>query len=213
MAGLDRVTAEVHLAVDFDQCHGAPIAGQHCEHDRTQLFALQRQCVRDDGRNRRRTAAPGDAKAVHEVLGIDAGPHDDPQLRELRTHLAEFYGEHPLRRIELGCPSKELVALRIERVVFLATPRDFSVARWITNSGHEDSRDDDASFGGSRGSFPTVCWATAQIGPDPRNVSPRCATYLPQPVVEDSREESRATGWGRRLALRVGGSNRHCGLR
>lgn len=102
MAGRDGIPVEMQLAVDLRQRHWPVVARQHRERSRAEMFAVKRLGVAGDRRDRRRAASAGDAETLHDVLGIDARPEDDPHLRELRADLGKLIGERALCGVELG---------------------------------------------------------------------------------------------------------------
>jgi hypothetical protein len=100
------------------------------------VFAAQGLGVGRDRRQGRWSAAVRDAKAVHDVLGVDAGPHDDAEFGELRPDERELAGQGALRIVELCGLLEQDGALRMERGEFARAMRETSVARRIANSGH-----------------------------------------------------------------------------
>ena len=73
---------------------------------------------------------------MDDVLGIDAGPHDDPQLGELGADLGQLDRKGLLGRVELGGSCEERSALGMERDVRLVTVRNSAVAGGITDRRH-----------------------------------------------------------------------------
>jgi hypothetical protein len=122
--------------VDLDERHAAAIAGEDRERSGAQVFAAQGLGVGCDRRNGRWSAAVCDAEAVHDVLGVDAGPHDDAEFGELRPDVRELAGRGALCVVELCGLLEQDGALRMERGEFAWTMRETPVARRITNSGH-----------------------------------------------------------------------------
>jgi hypothetical protein len=75
MAGLDRVSVEVQLAMDLDQRHRPTVARKHRQTTGPQVATPQRMCVRRHWRNRRRSTPMRDPEPVNDVLRFDARPH------------------------------------------------------------------------------------------------------------------------------------------
>ena len=125
----------------LDECHLAAVAREDGQCGRAQVLASQRMSVGCDGRKGRRTTTVRHAEPVHDVVGVDAGPHHDAHLRKAGTHVRELFGEGPLRIVELGCPVEQGRALRVEDGEFPRTVRDASIAGRITNGGHKNSPD------------------------------------------------------------------------
>jgi hypothetical protein len=104
LAGRDRVAVQVQLSVELDEGHGRAVAGEDGERGRAQMLALERMSVGRGRRDRRRPAAVRHAETVHDVFGLDAGPHDDAHLGEPGADVGEFDREPSLRGVELGRP-------------------------------------------------------------------------------------------------------------
>jgi hypothetical protein len=88
-------------AVDLDELHRAAVVREHREGGVAHGPASQRVCVPRDRRDRRRPVHPRAPVVADDVLRLDAGPHDDAVVRELRADLGELLGELPLREVEL----------------------------------------------------------------------------------------------------------------
>jgi hypothetical protein len=76
------------------------------------------------------------AIAVHDVLRIDARPHHDAHLGELRAHLAELFREQLLRRVELRRPIEQCGASCMKGVELTPAVGDASIARRIFDARH-----------------------------------------------------------------------------
>jgi hypothetical protein len=100
----DRVSVQVQLAMQLDERHLPRVASEDREEGGAQVLALQRLCAARDRWERRRTTAMRDAEALHDVLGVDARPHDDAHLGQSSAHLGELERERLLRGVELCRP-------------------------------------------------------------------------------------------------------------
>jgi hypothetical protein len=80
----------------------------------------------------------GHAVAVHDVLGVDAWPHDDAQLGKLRAHFAEPFRERTLRGVELARAVQQCRALGVVRGELALTVWDAAIARRILDRGHSE---------------------------------------------------------------------------
>jgi hypothetical protein len=78
----------------------------------------------------------GHAIAVHDVLGIDARPHHDAQLGELRAHFAELFRQRTLRGIELGRTVEQRRALGVVGSELSRTMGDAAIPRRILDVRH-----------------------------------------------------------------------------
>jgi hypothetical protein len=56
-----------------------------------------------------------DAETVHDVAGLDTRPHDDPELRQLRTNRGELDCQGPLLGVERARLVEQGRALGVER--------------------------------------------------------------------------------------------------
>lgn len=130
----------MQLAVDLGQLHRPVVARQHGEGSRAEMFAVERLSVAGDRRDRRRSAAAGDAEALLDVYGIDAGPERDPHLGELSADLGELIGECTLRGVELGGFFQECGAFGVVRGEGFGAVRAPSVAGGMAKRRHAGSR-------------------------------------------------------------------------
>ena len=85
------------------------------------------------------------AKAVHDVFGIDARPHHDPELGELCADLRKFNGEGLLRGVELCGAFEQGSAFGVKRDEPGPAVRNGPVAGGIANGGHVSSPDTNES--------------------------------------------------------------------
>ena len=187
--------------MDLDERHSTAVAGEDRERRGTQVFAAQGLSVGCDRRDGRWAAAVCDTEAVHDVLGVDAGPHDDAEFGELGPDVRELAGQGALRIVELCGLLEQDGALRMERGEFAWAMRETPVARRIANCGHvllpKRKR---TGLGGSHSAVaqtPKCCSRD-----DTMNLATPCATY-PALRVEDSSDES-STRVARGLHARVG---------
>jgi hypothetical protein len=139
VAGRDRVAVEVQVAMEFDEGHGALVAGEDRERGGAQVFALEWLGSGCDGWYRGWAAAVGDAEAVDDVFGIDVRPHDDAHLGEAGADLGEFCGEGALRGVEFGGAIEQRGAFGVERGECVWSVGDAPVAGGIADCGHDDS--------------------------------------------------------------------------
>jgi hypothetical protein len=138
MARCDRISVQVQLAVYLDEGHRPAVASEDRQRGRAQMLSAEGLGVGCDRRDRRRTAPVRDAKAVHDVLGVDPGPHDDAQLSQLGAHVRELQGEGPLRIVELGGPSEQCRAFGVELRELARTVWDAPVAGGVTDRGQNE---------------------------------------------------------------------------
>jgi hypothetical protein len=136
MTRRDGVSVQVQLAMYLDERHLATVASEDREHRGTQVFAAQRLGVGRYGRDGRWSAAVCDAEPVHDVLGVDAGPHDDTQLGELRPNDRKFAGEGALSGVEPSGAVEQSGTLGVEHGELVRAVRHTPVARRIANGGH-----------------------------------------------------------------------------
>ena len=122
--------------MDLDERHLSAIAGEDRERGGTQVFAAQGLGVGCNRRDGRWAAATRDTEAVHDVLGVDAGPHDDAEFGELCPDVRELAGQGALRVVELCGLLEQDGALRMKRGEFAWAMRETPVARRIANSRH-----------------------------------------------------------------------------
>ena len=161
MTRRDGVSVQVQLAMYLDERHLATVASEDREHRGTQVFAAQRLGVGRYGRDGRWSAAVCDAEPVHDVLGVDAGPHDDAHFGKAGTHVGELPREGALRVVELCGLLEQHRALRMKRGEFARPMRKTPVARRIANGRHEYSQIARTIFGGAKGAMCRVCRAPA----------------------------------------------------
>ena len=167
MAGRDGVAVEVQFAVDLDEGHRALVAGEHGERSRAQVFAVERVCVAGDRWDRWRSAPVGDAVALDDVLGIDAGPHDDADLGQSGAYLGELDGEGALRVVECGRLVEQLGALAVEGGEFARPVRQSPVAGGIFNGRHASSPGFVCHLGEARLAAPNVNTGAPTTPPAP----------------------------------------------
>jgi hypothetical protein len=137
--------------MDLHEPHRAAVAKEDREHHRPQMLALERAGGRCLGRDRRRAAPPGHPEPVDDVVGFDAGPHDDAQLRELGAHRAELFSERALAGVEIAGPAEQRIALGQVRATFLGTVRDLAVTGGVPDGAHRRApRSTDRSGGSAK---------------------------------------------------------------
>jgi len=88
--------------VDLDEGHRTLVAGEDRERGRAEMLAAEWVGVGRDRWDGRRTAAARPAEPVHDVLGVDARPHDDAQLGQPCAYFRELDGQRLLRRVQPG---------------------------------------------------------------------------------------------------------------
>jgi hypothetical protein len=128
----------MQLAVNLDEGHRAAVARQDRERGRAQMLSAQGLGVGCDGRYGRRTAAVRHAEPVHDVLRVDAGPHDDAQLGEAGAYLGELQGEGPLCGVELSGLSEQCRTLGVELRELAPAVRDAPVAGGVADCGQDE---------------------------------------------------------------------------
>ena len=79
-----------------------------------------------------------DAETLHDVLGLDARPHDDAHFCQTGAYIGEFDRQPPLRGIELRRPFEQHRALRVEHGEFVRPVRHPPVTSRIANRDHND---------------------------------------------------------------------------
>ena len=122
--------------MDLDELHRPAGAHEDRERGRAQVLALQGPGGSRDGWDRWRSAAAGSAEAVHDVLRVDRGPHDDAQLGELRADIAESFRQGALLRVDLGREREQGVAFGVVPCVFFGTVWQAAIAPRIADVGH-----------------------------------------------------------------------------
>jgi hypothetical protein len=80
-----------------------------------------------------------DAKPVDDVLRLDARPHDDAQLRQLRANGGEPRGERPLLLVERGRFIEQRRALGVEHSEFARAVRNPAITLGIFSGRHASS--------------------------------------------------------------------------
>jgi hypothetical protein len=128
----------MQLAVYLDESHRPAVASEDRERGRAQMLPAEGLGVGCDGRDGRRTAPVRHAEPVHDVLWVDAGPHDDAQFSQLGAHVRELQGEGLLCVVELGGPSEQGRALGVELRELPRTVWDAPVAGGIANRGQDE---------------------------------------------------------------------------
>ena len=88
-----------------------------------------------DRRDRRGTAAARDSIALHDVRRIDARPHHDAHLGELRAYFPELLRERTLSSIQLRRPVEQDGALGVEGSELATAVRNAAIPRWIFDAG------------------------------------------------------------------------------
>jgi hypothetical protein len=149
MARCNRIPVQMQLAVYLDEGHRPAVASEDRERGRAQVLPAQGLGIGCDRRDGRRTAPMRHAEPVHDVLWVDAGPHDDAQLGQLRAHVRELQGEGLLRLVELGGASEQGRALAVELRELARSVRDAAVAGGIADCGQTNPRANVRSAGGS----------------------------------------------------------------
>ena len=168
MTRLDGISVQVQLAMYLDEGHRATVASEDGKCGRAQVFAPQRLSVGCNRRDGRRTTTVRHAEPVHDVFGVDAGPHHDAHIGEAGSYVRELSGQGPLGIVELGSPVEQGRALRVEDGELPRTMRDASVAGRKANGGHKNSPDRELSRGNWEAKCPSAAWRARAAAEDDR---------------------------------------------
>jgi len=123
----------MQVTVDLDEFHRARVASEDREHGRAQVPAPERVRVGRLGRDRRRPLHTGEAKAVHDVFGLDARPHHHSKVGELRANVGEIDRERALRGVELGGSRQQCGSLGVVPSSLVGAARQRPVAGGIAD--------------------------------------------------------------------------------
>jgi hypothetical protein len=125
---LDRVAAEMKRAMNLDELHRSLVLGEDRERRESKVSSPEGMRVRCNWRDRRRTVDACAAVAVDDVFRLHSRPHDDAQLRKIRSDVGELLGERSLLVVEFVREIEECTHLFVEAPALFGAAGITSVA-------------------------------------------------------------------------------------